>query len=593
MAYYQSSIRMLFNKIISLASILFASVCFCQDFKTAEYYLNNYQYKEALREINSININSIPIASKAKYYFLLGEINQKLNKSDVSYKNYILAQKLYKSIDSIDQFQEINLKISTIIDSQENNTNNATVYINEYLNYAIKVKDSHKLAKAYKQLGNMNAGIDNNKCLDYYKRAIRYNTIPNDRKLYSDVYKNIGLIYNDALNNPKIGLEYLKIALEYDKAIDIGNGICYNYINQASAQFSLKNYKESIVLLKMADKAPIRENILKTKTIIYQNLAESSHKLNDFKNAFLYNNEYIKYKDSLDESSQNIAINDIQTKYQTQQKELQIVKLKNHQIMNYSIIGFLIIVVTTSILAYKNLSKKKKIIEQEKLLETQKLETTLKEQELHEIDVMLESQEKERQRIANELHDNLGSMLATLKLNFENLKRHDSNPTDTETKLFEKTDDLIEEAYQKVRNISHLKNLGVIGSEGLLISVKKMAEKMSVIEKLQINVIPHGLNERLENTLEVMLFRMIQELCTNIIKHSEATEVNIYLTQHNDSELNIIIEDNGKGFDPKTIVATSGIGLRSIEKKVEQMNGTFTIDSIISKGTTIIIDLPI
>jgi signal transduction histidine kinase len=593
MAFYLLPIKMQLNKIISLASILFASVCFCQDFKTAEQHLNNYQYKEALSEINAINFNSLTVASRAKYYFLLGEINQKLNKSDVSYKNYILAQKLYKSIDSIDQFQEINLKISTIIDSQENNTNNATVYINEYLNYATKVKDSHKLAKAYKQLGNMSAGIDNKKCLNYYKKAINYNKIPNDRKLYSDVYKNIGLIYNDALNNPKIGLHYLKIALEYDKAIDLGNGICYNYINQASSHYSQKNYKESIQLLKMAEKAPIRENILKTKTIIYQNLAESSYKLNDYKNAFLYNNEYIKYKDSLDESSQNIAISDIQTKYQTQQKELQIVKLENREIMNYSIIGFLIIVVTTSILAYKNLSKKKKIIEQEKLLETQKLETTLKEQELHEIDVMLESQEKERQRIANELHDNLGSMLATLKLNFENLKRHDSNPTDTETKLFEKTDDLIEEAYQKVRNISHLKNLGVIGSEGLVVAVKKMAEKMSVIEKLQINVIPHGLNERLENTLEVMLFRMIQELCTNIIKHSEATEVNIYLTQHNDSELNIIIEDNGKGFDPKTIVSTSGIGLKSIEKKVEQMNGTFTIDSIISKGTTIIIDLPI
>lgn len=81
--------------------------------------------------------------------------------------------------------------------------------------------------------------------------------------------------------------------------------------------------------------------------------------------------------------------------------------------MNYSIIGFLIITVTLSILAYKNLSKKKKIAEQEKLIEIQKLETTLKEQELHEIDLMLESQEKERQRIANELHDNLGSMLAT------------------------------------------------------------------------------------------------------------------------------------------------------------------------------------
>ena len=184
-------------------------------------------------------------------------------------------------------------------------------------------------------------------------------------------------------------------------------------------------------------------------------------------------------------------------------------------------------------------------------------------------------------------------MLATLKLNFENLKRHDTDSDNKEAKLFEKTDSLIDEAYQKVRNISHLKNLGVIGSEGLVVAVKKMAEKMSVLNKLQINVIPHGLNERLENTLEVTLFRIIQELCTNIIKHSEATEVNINLTQYENNELNIIVEDNGKGFDSKNIVATSGIGLKNIEKKIEQMNGTFTIDSNISVGTSIIIDLPI
>jgi signal transduction histidine kinase len=120
-----------------------------------------------------------------------------------------------------------------------------------------------------------------------------------------------------------------------------------------------------------------------------------------------------------------------------------------------------------------------------------------------------------------------------------------------------------------------------------------MAEKMSVLDKLNIQVIPFGLTERLDNTIEVTLFRMIQELCTNIIKHSQASEVNIYLTQGNTSEINIIIEDNGKGFDPKTSVSKSGIGLKNIEKKVEQMGGTFTIDSILTKGTTIIIDLPL
>ena len=82
-------------------------------------------------------------------------------------------------------------------------------------------------------------------------------------------------------------------------------------------------------------------------------------------------------------------------------------------------------------------------------------------------------------------------------------------------------------------------------------------------------------------------------MCTNIIKHSAANEVNIYLTQPNPKEINIIIEDNGTGFDPKKTTQNEGIGLKSIEKKVEQMGGTFTIDSILTKGTTIIIDLPL
>lgn len=259
----------------------------------------------------------------------------------------------------------------------------------------------------------------------------------------------------------------------------------------------------------------------------------------------------------------------------------------------YSFVGLVIIMLIISVLGYKNIIKKKRIAEQDRLIGIQELEKVLKNQELNDIDLMLESQEKERQNIANELHDNLGSMLATLKLNFQNLKRQKDAVNQQESKLYDKTDALLEEAYQKVRNIAHLKNLGVIGSEGLLVAVNKMAEKMSVLEKLKINVIPFGLNERLDNTIEVTLFRMIQELCTNIIKHSEATEVNIYLTQGTPTEINIIIEDNGKGFDPKTIESQAGIGLKNMEKKVEQMGGTFTIDSILTKGTTIIIDLPL
>jgi hypothetical protein len=107
-----------------------------------------------------------------------------------------------------------------------------------------------------------------------------------------------------------------------------------------------------------------------------------------------------------------------------------------------------------------------------------------------------------------------------------------------------------------------------------------------------VQVIPFGLNERLENSLELAIFRMIQELLTNAVKHAQATEITISLTQH-ENNLNIIIEDNGKGFNPKNRNKNEGMGLTHIEKKTEQLGGNFSIDSTEGRGTSILIDLPL
>ena len=97
----------------------------------------------------------------------------------------------------------------------------------------------------------------------------------------------------------------------------------------------------------------------------------------------------------------------------------------------------------------------------------------------------------------------------------------------------------------------------------------------------------------MENSLELAVFRMIQELVANAIKHSEASKVNIQLTQHEDN-LNIIVEDNGRGFNrSKLDKSKSGMGLTNIEKHVEHLEGNFTVDSIVGKGTSILIDIPL
>ncbi|MFC5979794.1 MULTISPECIES: tetratricopeptide repeat-containing sensor histidine kinase [Flavobacterium] len=578
------------------------SICFGQNkvLSTIDKNIEKGKSKEALKQLSLINTTAFLPEDLGYYYFLTAKSYSKENNDVKAIENYLTAKKQYLKAKVVEKAMEINLNIASLLVSYKDNTQKHQFYLKEYMDYAVATNNDAKILKGYVQIASLKINKkEAEESLLYFRKAIALNKIVKDKKLESKIYNNLAVLFSDVLYKPDSSLYYLhkdNLLLHQEKTPN-SNYICYNLMNQASNYSQLRQYDKAIALLHQADKIKLIEYKKVNKENINNFLYLNYKDAKNMDKALLHLEIANKYHDSLNTEQQNIAINNFDTKYKTQEKELENLELKTNikinNIILYLILSILIIVLVVSVLGYKNITKKKKIAEQEKLIGIQKIEKMLKDQELNEIDLMLESQEKERQNIANELHDNLGSMLATLKLNFQNLKHQNATTNQQENKLYDKTDALLEEAYQKVRNIAHLKNLGVIGSEGLLVAVNKMADKMSVLEHLKINVIPFGLTERLENTIEVTLFRMIQELCTNIIKHSEATEVNIYLTQGAPAEINIIIEDNGKGFDPKIIVSKSGIGLKNMEKKVEQMGGTFTIDSILTKGTSIIIDLPL
>ncbi|WP_299245724.1 sensor histidine kinase [uncultured Aquimarina sp.] len=326
--------------------------------------------------------------------------------------------------------------------------------------------------------------------------------------------------------------------------------------------------------------------------------------LGDEQNYLIFNNKYLRSEIDAEQAKNKLKVSNQETEYQTLEKEKKIVQLLNtnlkteaQRIKNRNwLIGSsstLVIGLIIAILVYKNTKRKQRIAEQEREIEIQKAEKLLKEQELTSIDAMISGQEKERQRLANDLHDNLGSTLATVKLHFDHLKNNRDNPkAENIEELYSKTNNLLDEAYQKVRTIAHEKNSGVMAKQGLLPAVKNLAKKASNGEGLQIEIQDYGLDERLDNALEISIFRIIQELITNTIKHANASEIHISLTNH-DSLLNIIVEDNGKGFNAKILPEKDGMGLKSIEKRIEHMEGTFEIDSTIDKGTNIIINIPI
>ncbi len=574
--------------------------------KTLDKYIINQDFENAKSLINKINTKKFNTAELARYNYALATIRLQDNRDDLAYNHYIESKKLYKTIDSLDKVAKINIEIVSLLLAINTNKVDYKPFLNEYNEYTKQNRNPKILTEFYIQIGKSFYDTIPKIALNYFKKAANENLKTNDKINQVRILQNMGATYShDKIRKIDSALLVYKQALNIlknEKIIDSNSqkitSFFFNiYTNTGVAYNKKKDFDNALYYFKKADSIPLVGYLNKNKEILYGYISELYKEKGDYKKSIEFIEKQKVLINIINENEQKIAIKELDTKYNTEETKLQNLtlktKLQTNRILLLTGLALIIIIVTIGILAYKNVSKKKTIAEQEQLIQTQKLESALKEQELHEIDVMLESQEKERQRIANELHDNLGSLLSTLKFNFQNLKRQNQDLKDKESALYEKTDSLIDEAYQEVRNISHLKNLGVIGSQGLEIAVKKMAEKMSILKKLTINVIPFGMDERLDNQKEIILFRMIQELCTNIIKHSQATEVNIYLTQHNKIDINIIIEDNGRGFDLKKVSKKDGIGLKSIEKKVEQMEGTFTIDSVINKGTTIIIDMPI
>lgn len=367
-------------------------------------------------------------------------------------------------------------------------------------------------------------------------------------------------------------------------------------LNKAKYLLDLDSLKKSEKLLnsiKFNKKGYLNNNsntyLLDRKWALYNKNGQNDSSL-------FYSNLYLKstFLNNLYQTQFQIA--DLKTKYKSIEKEKQIIieQQKNKQNKNLLIGSTLFILFggTIAFLTLKNSKKKQKLAEQEKALETQKNLTLLKEQELTTINAMVDGQEKERKRIAEDLHDNLGSVLATLKLHFENLKMNREKKKINQETLFDKTESLIDDAYLKVRSIAHAKNAGVLANQGLLTAIQMMAEKISSADNIQIEVIDFGLNKRLENSLEITVFRIIQELITNTIKHANAKNATINISLY-DKNLNIIIEDNGKGFEFNKEDLEKGMGLNSIITRINHLNGVFEVDSTLGKGSSIIIDIPI
>ncbi len=583
------------KQILSLTvSLLIAVLSHSQnpDFEYLDSLINAKNLKKAGEILKETDTSRLGQAENAQYYYLLGKWEAQENRADDSFGHWMIARKKFRALDSLDKVATINLQIIPILTSSGNEDLDPQPFMDEYLEYAREKEDPVMLTKAYMQLGSIFIESDPELTIEYFQKAIKENKKTGDDLMNAKIHHNLGVTYGEMTPEKDSALYHYEIALDEYKKRDLTDYISYIYNNKASVFKQLKVYDSAIAYYKKAEAIAPREYEKENKRLLYGHMADAYELNEDYQNAYKYLKLKNIYSDSIQQSEQNKAMLDIQTKYEVEKKENENLRLKQNRIWLVAALASLLLVLVIGFLAYKNLQSKRKIAVKEIEVQKQQLENVLKQQELAGIDAMIEGQEKERKRIANDLHDHLGSLLATLKLQFQNLKIKNGRPQEEENLLIIQTDELIDEAYQQVRTIAHAKNAGVHAQQGLLPAVKNFARKVSASNRLKIEVEDSGMEDRLENSMEIMIFRIIQELVTNVIKHAHATEATIYLTHYGDA-INILVEDNGRGFEPDEVKPKEGMGVYSIQKRIENMDGTVDFESVVGKGTSVIINMPV
>ena len=537
---------------------------------------------------------------KANAFILLGEIEHMLGDNTGASKHFGVSLKLYEELNNKrGQAKAINgLGVSY---RKVFNLDEAKAYYEKSLELSREIKDTILISQSLVNIGNIyNWRYKSDKALDYYKESLKLSKAIKNKRNEALALINISDSYIQK-KDFNLAKQNIDEAIKIGDSIGNNNTLAHAYRVLCASYFKQKDYDNIIITAnKLLDYG---QRISNNEMIdgAYFFLFEAYKGKRDFDLTIKYQNLRQDTKTTIDDISavrilEKIKIDNHRTKDSLIHINETLKAVMTHQNEKSNLFlawgGSLAMLSIIAFFVYRNIKRKQYKAEQERQDQIDEKEKILKDLELSTIDAMIEGQEKERQRLAADLHDSVGSTLAAAKLQFDYFVKHQNDNIHSE-ELTTKISTLLENAYVEIRSMAHLKNSGVIAKNGLLPAVEKLAKNASGINGLKFEVQSFGLDQRLDNSLEISIFRIIQELVTNIIKHAKATQGIIHITNHSDN-LNIMIEDNGVGFNPKQLSKTKpGMGITSIDRRIESLDGKFTIESEISKGTTVIIDLPL
>ena len=330
------------------------------------------------------------------------------------------------------------------------------------------------------------------------------------------------------------------------------------------------------------------------------NLSDYYHQTGNNTRGFDFLEKATFLKDSLLSETNIKQANTLAAIYETDKKQKEILKLQNEKeiqtasvrqnaLLNKIFIATIIGLLVFGYLAYRTIKSGQQIALQEQEIQKQQISELEKDRQLLTVDAMLKGQEEERGRIAKDLHDGLGGMLSGVKLSFINMKENMVLPAEN-LSGFEKSIEMLDQTIVELRKVAHNLMPETLVRFGLEESLRDFCNSIQTSTGIKVVYQQFGENRKLATQAQITVYRIVQELVNNALKHSGAKQIIVQLTKDH-IKTGITVEDNGKGFDVKTLDLKKGAGFRNIKDRVDYFKGNLDINSQPGNGTSVNIEL--
>ncbi len=553
--------------------------------------------------------NTASTEDKAEVHLLLAEAFDEQGKQDSSaYYYYLLSSEIETgqisdAMLAVDLYTKLAIFwINLDFGSSENGEyfKKLKRFVDKAKSAAFSIEDSaDAVSSVYFLQGAYFHGLKNFDSARYYYTIYldarqRLNKLALPRKI--STYANIADTYLQE-NKPADAMRYIR------KVEELGNApeknkylvfyLLFTNLVKGKALYQQQQYLPAINLLTATlEKLKMTGAHLRGELVeAYKIMADSYEATGDYKNALIQKNKYISLNDSLMKKDKIDMINRLEMRYRIVEKDKELaeqklriaefensVRSRNYLIGAIASLGFFI-ALAFILWRRKNIHKQK--------LQQERIDNLQQKMEIERLNATIDGEEKERARIARELHDGIGALLTGAKMNFELVKKnnhYENNPDFIEgIKLLEETAAGLRETAQNIMP-------EILMQEGLSNAVKSFCERMTGKGGTIITFQTLGEEKDKNPNFDLPVYRVIQELIHNIRKHAKAATALVQMNFHEDGGLDITVEDDGIGMTEGSIKNTNGMGLNNIKERVRQLGGRIDINSSPGKGTSVYLE---